>query len=90
METIFVDPPDKPVKVSLVLKEQFIVIGVASDPEPDYALGFVHSERAITDANPDRPKLLVFANLFELKGSVRRVYFEKLKILISELLNLFR
>ena len=53
------------------LSDDSVVIGVASDPEPEKSILYIDSQRSVVHADADGP---VLANLLEVQRGVRGVF----------------
>ena len=61
-----------------------VIFGMCSYPEPEEPVGFFYGKSAAGQSHADRA---VFADLLELQRGMIRIGFEKLKILVGQLLN---
>lgn len=67
--------------VFLILRDQLVVFGMTSDPEPEQAFGDFHRQRTKMDANPDR---IICADLFQVERGMIRVGIEKNEVFIRK------
>ena len=61
-----------------------IIVGMRADPEPEIAAVHIHRERAITQADSNRP---VTSDLLEMQGWMARIAFQKRVVGIGQFLN---
>ena len=61
-----------------------VVVGMAADPEPQYAIVNFHAERSVRQPNADGSET---ANLLEVERGVVRIALQQSEILIGKLLD---
>ena len=69
----------------MALANQRIVLGVRSDPEPEHAIGNVHTEYPIVIADAHGAKT---RDLLEMEGWMPRIGLQEREILVREALDL--
>ena len=75
--------------LSVLLLNQFVVIGVGSYPKPHHTFRFVQTQRAVMLADASRPELPLFANFLEVKRGMKSVCLQQSVVFICQLLYLF-
>ena len=64
-----------------MLADDFVVLAVGSDPDPQNPIIDFRTERSVMSANPHRPE---FTETFEMKGRMLRIALEKKMFVVRE------
>lgn len=70
------------------LRNQPIIFGMRSDPEPINAIRLFHAESPVTDTYPNRPELFVISDHFEVKRWMGGIRFKNAVVLIGKRLDM--
>jgi hypothetical protein len=65
------------------LRQEFVVSRVRTDPKPKNPVGFLRSQRSVTDPDAYRPKLAALPDFFEMQRPMMRIGLEELEILVG-------